>query len=102
MRKELLIYCSNTRIKTVKGIKVLDKNFPLYIFVFISTLVITTLTEKKIIPRLTERAKQPIYEDGPRWHMKKTGTPTMGGIAFLFASCISLLVSSVFCLSGML
>ena len=98
MRKELLIYCSNTRIKTVKGIKMLDKNFPLYIFVFISTLVITAFTEKKIIPRLTERAKQPIYEDGPRWHMKKTGTPTMGGIAFLFASCISLLVSSVFCL----
>ena len=73
----------------------LDKNFPLYILVFISTLAITAITEKKIIPRLAAHAKQPIYEDGPKWHMKKSGTPTMGGIAFLFASLIALLTTSV-------
>ncbi len=73
----------------------LDKNFPLYILVFVSTLVITAITEKKLIPRLVNHAKQPIYEDGPRWHMKKSGTPTMGGIAFLLASFITLLIPSL-------
>ena len=72
----------------------LDKNFPLYILVFICTLVITAITEKKIIPRLAAHAKQPIYEDGPRWHMKKSGTPTMGGLAFSISASLTLFVSA--------
>ena len=73
----------------------LDKNFPLYISIFIFTLVITAITEKKIIPRLSAHARQPIYEDGPKWHMKKSGTPTMGGIAFLSASFITLMIPAI-------
>lgn len=73
----------------------LDKNFPIYILVFACTLVITAITEKKIIPRLSAHAKQPIYEDGPKWHMKKSGTPTMGGIAFLSASFIALIIPAL-------
>lgn len=74
----------------------LDKYFPVYILVFLTTLILTAILEKKLIPMLVERAKQPIYEEGPRWHIKKSGTPTMGGIAFLIASSITILLTSLF------
>ena len=64
----------------------IDKYFPLYVFVFITALLVTAFAEKKLIPALSKRAKQPIYEDGPTWHLKKSGTPTMGGVAFLLAA----------------
>ncbi|KRK40462.1 phospho-N-acetylmuramoyl-pentapeptide-transferase [Loigolactobacillus bifermentans] len=32
---------------------------------------------------------QVIREEGPKWHEKKSGTPTMGGLVFLIASVIS-------------
>lgn len=32
---------------------------------------------------------QVIREEGPKWHEKKSGTPTMGGLIFLIASVIS-------------
>lgn len=31
---------------------------------------------------------QSIRDEGPRWHQKKSGTPTMGGIIFILASLI--------------
>ncbi len=74
----------------------LDKFFPLYVFVFISTLTLTALIERRFIPLLKKRAKQPIYEEGPGWHISKSGTPTMGGLAFLIASLISVSAASVF------
>ncbi|MBQ8302981.1 MAG: phospho-N-acetylmuramoyl-pentapeptide-transferase [Clostridia bacterium] len=46
---------------------------------------ITVIVERKLIPFLSNKAKQPIYEDGPNWHIKKTGTPTMGGLAFILS-----------------
>lgn len=76
----------------------IDKLFPLYIALFILTLTVTVITEKKLIPRLTSHAKQPIYDGGPSWHLKKNGTPTMGGLAFLLASVIASLVGAVFAL----
>ncbi len=40
----------------------------------------------KIIPFLRHlKFGQQILEDGPTWHMKKQGTPTMGGIIFIIA-----------------
>ncbi len=32
---------------------------------------------------------QSIREDGPKWHQKKSGTPTMGGIAFIIAILVA-------------
>ena len=32
-----------------------------------------------------EKARQEIREDGPTWHMAKSGTPTMGGVMFIAA-----------------
>ena len=74
----------------------LDKLFPLYILVFLGTLLVTVIFEGRLIPYLSRRAEQPIYEEGPSWHISKKGTPTMGGLAFLFAVCLSLLLSSGF------
>ena len=35
-------------------------------------------------------------EDGPTWHSVKTGTPTMGGVVFLFGSLITSLAKGLF------
>jgi len=35
---------------------------------------------------------QQILEDGPTWHMKKSGTPTMGGIIFIAGILLSALI----------
>lgn len=65
-------------------------NTPLiYIVIFTLTFLTTALIETKIIPIFSKKAKQPIYEGGPDWHMKKSGTPTMGGIAFLIPITLS-------------
>lgn len=69
----------------------LDRYFPIYILVFLLSMLITTVCEKRLIPFLKSRAKQPIYADGPSWHNNKSGTPTMGGLAFIIG-----LISSVF------
>ncbi len=73
-----------------------DKYFPLYATVFFLTLILTAFIEKKFIPFLKSFAKQPIYEEGPEWHMKKSGTPTMGGLAFVSAVSLALVISLVF------
>lgn len=74
----------------------LDRFFPLYALVFLLTLTVTVVIEKRIIPYLKARAAQPIYEGGPAWHMSKSGTPTMGGVAFFAAITLSLLIASLF------
>lgn len=70
-----------------------DTNLLLYLFAFGFSFIATVILEGRLIPRLAKIAKQPIYKEGPSWHEKKSGTPTMGGLAFLIAG------SSVLCLS---
>ncbi len=46
------------------------------------------------IPMLTRlKFGQEIREEGPKWHAKKSGTPTMGGLIFISAIVITCLVS---------
>ena len=48
------------------------------------------LMGKWLIPRLRAlKAGQEIREVGPKWHNSKAGTPTMGGLCFIFASAFS-------------
>jgi phospho-N-acetylmuramoyl-pentapeptide-transferase len=48
---------------------------------------------KALIPALRRlKAGQAIKEDGPTWHMGKQGTPTMGGIMFIVATAIVVLL----------
>ena len=74
----------------------LDRNFPLYVTSFILAFAITGVTEHYLIPKLKKVAGQPIYSEGPRWHVSKSGTPTMGGIAFLIAIITVLVFSCIF------
>lgn len=73
-----------------------DNNAFLYVMVFLITLTLTVLTGKLIIPYLKKRAEQPIYKEGPSWHMSKSGTPTMGGLSFLISITFALLLSSLY------
>lgn len=41
------------------------------------------------------RIGQPIREDGPQGHITKAGTPTMGGVAFVFAALVGWLISDL-------
>ncbi len=57
-----------------------------FVIVVIATLLLTVLAEYKLIPILRSRkAGQKILDIGPRWHKYKEGTPTMGGLGFIFA-----------------
>ena len=76
----------------------LDKYFPHYALVFFLALLLTVILERVAIPRLKRKAQQPIYAEGPAWHEKKKGTPTMGGLAFLISVTVSLALSYIFLL----
>lgn len=60
----------------------------------VASFVISSVIGKYLIPVLHKvKFGQPIREEGPQWHQKKSGTPTMGGIMFI----ISAVVVSVIC-----
>lgn len=68
--------------------------------IFASAMLLTLLIERMLIPLLTKRAAQPIYAEGPSWHLSKSGTPTMGGVAFLIAISLSVGLACIFLLSS--
>lgn len=54
--------------------------------VVLTSFVLTAIFGHIILPILRARkVGQIIREEGPSWHMGKTGTPTMGGICFILA-----------------
>ena len=54
---------------------------------FVLAFLFATAFGKFYIPWLKkEKARQEIREDGPTWHMAKSGTPTMGGVMFIAAA----------------
>ena len=54
---------------------------------------VTALLGRPLIDALRRRAaRQTAYEDAPRSHQAKTGTPTMGGLLFAVAPLIALLL----------
>ena len=56
-----------------------------------ASFVITALTVRFLIPKLKSlKMGQKILDIGPRWHKSKEGTPTMGGLAFIFTSILIL------------
>lgn len=63
----------------------------IYFFLtLILTFVLTAVITRIIIPKLKSiKLGQTILDIGPRWHKSKEGTPTMGGIAFIIASVLS-------------
>ena len=41
----------------------------------------------------SKNASQPIYELAPENHKQKAGTPTMGGVVFIFSAIIATLLT---------
>ena len=65
----------------------------LFLVIFLTMVFVTTITLKILIPILaSKKMGQRILEIGPRWHKSKEGTPTMGGVSFVFATVISYLI----------
>ena len=63
------------------------------VLLFVS--LITIVIESRLIPYLKVRASQPIYDEGPSWHLSKKGTPTMGGMAFIISSFVVLIICAI-------
>ena len=62
-----------------------------HILITLLSLSITILILKVLIPFLKNKdVGQKILDDGPIWHKKKEGTPTMGGVSFVIASLVSM------------
>lgn len=62
----------------------------------VSSFILTAILSHFIIPILVaKKAGQPIRQEGPKSHYTKAGTPTMGGIAFIFAILFIALVMVV-------
>ena len=61
---------------------------------FVGAFVIGVVLIPLLIPllRRLKFGQQILVQDGPSWHKKKQGTPTMGGIAFIVATTISFLI----------
>lgn len=64
-------------------------------YAFITALVLALFLGKIGIPMLKQlHARQSIREDGPKAHLAKAGTPTMGGIFILLAMVVTVLIYS--------
>ena len=61
---------------------------------FISFLLTMYLLPKFIVWAKSKKASQPIYEHAPEGHQAKAGTPTMGGVVFIFATLIATLLTA--------
>lgn len=62
----------------------------------ICSFLVAAICGKWLIP-LLHRLKfgQEIREEGPKWHEKKSGTPTMGGFIFIAGILVALVVTAI-------
>jgi phospho-N-acetylmuramoyl-pentapeptide-transferase len=67
--------------------------FGLLLFSFLSSMIASALLGIVVIPLLNRlKTGQIMQEDGPQAHLKKAGTPTMGGIFFVPVAVVSSLL----------
>lgn len=60
---------------------------------FVAAFALSAVFGRILIPWLRAlKAGQSIKENGPTWHMSKQGTPTMGGIMFIAAVLVTILI----------
>ena len=72
----------------------------LYIIAVLATVALsfflTVIVGRIILPILrAKKVGQIIREDGPQWHMGKSGTPTMGGISFIIPFLICMVAVAI-------
>ena len=71
------------------------------IILAVAAFVVALIAGKILIPVLHKlKFGQEIREEGPKWHAAKSGTPTMGGMIFIFSMLlvyiICMIVGSIF------
>ncbi len=70
----------------------MDKNTTIILMSVAFTIIVALLIAPIIIPILRRmKFRQFIREDGPKSHLKKAGTPTMGGIIFILVTIIGII-----------
>lgn len=66
---------------------------------FVAAFLVTVIIGKFLIPWLRKiKAGQEIREVGPSWHKTKAGTPTMGGVMFIFGITAACLAAGYSCM----
>ena len=66
------------------------------IIALVSSLALTgIILPWMIIFMRTHHEGQEIRDEGPKWHEKKSGTPTMGGVVFVLAATVSTIWVSI-------
>ena len=66
------------------------------IIALVSSLALTgIILPWMIIFMRTHHEGQEIRDEGPKWHEKKSGTPTMGGVVFVLAAAVSTIWVSI-------
>lgn len=69
---------------------------PFFTAALAGNFILTVIAARILIPKLKSmKLGQKILDIGPRWHKSKEGTPTMGGLSFIFASLITAVIMSV-------
>lgn len=73
------------------------EQFGLLLFPLLISLIISALLGLVVIPLLNQlKTGQIVREDGPQTHLKKAGTPTMGGVFFVSVAVILALLGAYF------
>ncbi len=69
---------------------------------FLIAFAVTALLGPVFIPWLHKlKFGQEIREEGPKWHQKKSGTPTMGGVMFIAGIAAAIIVcAAIFAVKG--
>ncbi len=66
------------------------------IIALVAAWILGAVFTKMLIPFLEKKQfRQFVREEGPKSHLSKTGTPSMGGIAIVFATILSAVMVSV-------
>ena len=64
------------------------------ILAFVIAFAVSAVVGFFLVPYLRRiKAGQSIKENGPTWHMSKQGTPTMGGLMFIFAIAVAIVAA---------
>ncbi len=67
-------------------------NFLSAVLTILSSFLITFLLMPSLIKYFRAKKEgQQIRKEGPTWHAKKAGTPTMGGLLFIFSAVVTIL-----------
>ena len=74
----------------------MSENILLAVGALITALLLTVIPGNRLISWLHKlKFGQHILEIGPRWHQKKQGTPTMGGILFIVSTVAATLIFGI-------